>query len=711
MIYLIEDKTSRRNDYGWTDEKLSSINELVSVVENATQLSTLMDEIKKDGNVVLYHESFTQRENQEQTNKVNAFLLSIEELEGIYIAYFSGSKSQRKLDGNVCNLHFDPLYTNLDVFIKHYNEGEIDFHYLMFGEHPEIEEKLRQLIQKINDENIETNKIESTKSILCLRTSQDYIQFPVSNASIDICDYETEDKDFINLVEKYNNISYDAIYLPLCMGNTLSDYLGLRLAMFFRLCNTINKYSHIFIYGVVNTTTFIGYECAEILKMPRVNYIPADSKNLVKSISDIHRVSDENYRLGLKRIHLNVPTNFGDNHSVANKWGRSRWSIALNDTDDDIEKENEEIENSLYFRYLSALYPPTDIIPIAKEKLKIEKDNQLTELNVLYVDDEADEGWYELLCHLLCDENGIQHFDYIGRDMKSKSQEEIISYVMEKLEESNANLVILDLRLHPDDFIENKIENITGYKLLQDIKHHNRGIQVLVFSATNKIWNLQALQKAEVDGFIMKEAPSNSTDPHFTEDSIISLINQLKECYNCVYRKDFWPRIQRLIYKINYHLKFENINEKYANNVLTLISMFEASIFDNNSEHSKDFAFVNLFAIIELTANEWIGEMKGKYGNKAYFKDNKDPLLFFNLEDKSSRAKGELKEYSGNLAWGQKIANTLNHVQAYSSNIKELVNKRNDFTHPKGKITYFSIEDIGSILDVVEKIINNIEDN
>ena len=47
MIYLIEDKTSRRNDYGWTDEKLSSMNELITVVENATQLSALMDEIKE----------------------------------------------------------------------------------------------------------------------------------------------------------------------------------------------------------------------------------------------------------------------------------------------------------------------------------------------------------------------------------------------------------------------------------------------------------------------------------------------------------------------------------------------------------------------------------------------------------------------------------------------------------------------------------------
>ena len=77
MIYLIEDKTSRRNDYGWTDEKLSSINELITVVDNTTRLSALMGEIKADGNVVLYHESITHRENRERTDDVKNFLLSL----------------------------------------------------------------------------------------------------------------------------------------------------------------------------------------------------------------------------------------------------------------------------------------------------------------------------------------------------------------------------------------------------------------------------------------------------------------------------------------------------------------------------------------------------------------------------------------------------------------------------------------------------------
>ena len=720
MIYLIEDKTSRRNDYGWTDEKLSSINELITVVENATRLSALMGEIKADGNVVLYHESFTQRENRERTDEVKNFLLSLEKSEDIYIAYFSGSKSQRILEGNICNLHFDPLYANLDVFIKHYSEGVIDFHYLMFGEHPEIEEKLRQLIQKVNDDNIETKKVESTKKILCLRTSQDYIQFPVSNATIDICDYETEDKDLINLVEKYSNSSYDAIYIPLCMGATLSDYLGLRLAMFFRLCNTVNKYAHIFIYGVANVTQFIKLECAEILKMPRVNYIPADCKYLINSINDIHRISDEDYGLGVKRIHLDVPTNLGDNHSVVNKWGRSRWSIALNDTDADIEKGNEEIEGSLYFRYLSALYPQTDIIPIAKEKLKIEKDDQLPALNILYVDDEADEGWYELLCHIICDVNNIKDFDYIGSDLKSKSQKEIISYVMKEIAEKEINLVILDLRLHPNDFNDTSIDNITGYKLLQAIKNHNRGIQVIMFSASNKVWNLQALQKAESDGFIMKEAPENSVDYSFTTQSILQFIRSMSYCSKNTYKKELWDRLHKEIEQIDTLRKRKQINKEYAKAVKVLLAMTEDALFSKDLQYSYATAFMNLFRIIEATANEWIEEKPiidyDKNGIMySYFKLRKDDsqLLKFNSKNFNPNPSEKLlfDTDKPSLPYFQKICNTLHFVGSYNLSAFSIVTKRNKFTHPNlienSEIETFTIHDVLSIFNIVEPLIMN----
>jgi len=481
--------------------------------------------------------------------------------------------------------------------------------------------------------------------------------------------------------------------------------------MFYRLYESINKYAHIFIYGVVDSTLLLKNECAEILKMPSVDYIPAECKYFIKSLNDIHRINNVSYRLGLKSIHLNVPSNIGDNHSIANKWGIYRWSLALDGDDDDIEKNNEEIYNSLYFRYLTALYPPSKIKQINKDDLKLpitpNDEAIMPQLNILYIDDEADEGWCELLCQIIYDINNIKDFEHIGRELKNMTVDEIVNHVMNKITESNINVVILDLRLHSSDFNEANIRNITGYKLLEKIKHHNRGIQVLMFSATNKIWNLQALQEKEVDGFVMKEAPENSIDQDFTKDSILQFIELLSKCSKHTYRRTLWPRHQKLKTRLEYHLRLNNVEEKFANNVLLLLSMFEDALFDNHQDHALDNAFVNLFTIIELTANEWIDTKDNNYGKKPYFKDNGDPLFLFDLNAKEIRPRRELQD----LNWKQKIANTLYRVHTYDKHIIELVNKRNDFTHPKGKLTYFNVEDIRCVFEIVEKIIYNIQDN
>ena len=87
--------------------------------------------------------------------------------------------------------------------------------------------------------------------------------------------------------------------------------------------------------------------------------------------------------------------------------------------------------------------------------------------------------------------------------------------------------MILDLRLHKEDFNNKPIDEITGFKILEKIKNHNKGIQVIIFSATNKIWNLQALQNAGADGFIIKESPNNNFEPGFTKQSIEKMLQSI----------------------------------------------------------------------------------------------------------------------------------------------------------------------------------------
>ncbi len=725
MIFLIEDKSSRREDYGWSDKKISSTSEILTVVENAISLNKLWPDIFKCGNVILFHESFAQRETVENKKLVYSIQSRLENSDNIYVAFFSGSNSQSKMDGNRCSLHVQTLYANLDVFISHCENGIVDFRYLMFGEHPQIEENLLQLIRKTNQNNIISSYVNCEKKLLVFRTAEDAIQFPVSNAVLkNGCDYNCSDSDLLSLVKEQSLIQYDAIYIPLCMGETLSDFLGLRLAMFYRLYESINKYAHIFIYGVADSTLLLKNECAEILKMPSVDYIPAECKYFIKSLNDIRRINNVSYRLGLKSIHLNVPSNIGDNHSIANKWGIYRWSLALDGDDDDIEKNNEEIYNSLYFRYLTALYPPSKIKQINKDDLKLpitpNDEAIMPQLNILYIDDEADEGWCELLCQIIYDINNIKDFEHIGRELKNMTVDEIVNHVMNKITESNINVVILDLRLHSSDFNEANIRNITGYKLLEKIKHHNRGIQVLMFSATNKIWNLQALQEKEVDGFVMKEAPENSVDKDYTVHSIIQFTKALSDCTLNTYKIKLWATIQKEKEHISLLRKRKQINAEYAKAIEVLLRMTEDAIFSKDLQYAYATAFMNLFRIIEATSNEWIDpnvviENAGKESVRSYFKfrKNDSQLLEFSPKKYNPNPQKKLFYYKENptLSYFQKICNTLHVVGAYNINAFNIVIKRNNFTHPNlienSEVEKFSVCDVLSVFDLVEQLIMN----
>ena len=169
MIYLIEDKTSRRNDYGWTDENIMSMSDAITVVADATKLKELSSQILTAGSVILFHESFAQRENYEKQNDVYSFLSNLQKTDNIYVAYFSGSTSQRKIEDNICSLHVQTLYSNLDVFIEHYKKGVVDFCYLLYGEDPQIEERLLRLIREVNQKNIDAIPVNCDKNILVFR--------------------------------------------------------------------------------------------------------------------------------------------------------------------------------------------------------------------------------------------------------------------------------------------------------------------------------------------------------------------------------------------------------------------------------------------------------------------------------------------------------------------------------------------------------------
>ena len=229
---------------------------------------------------------------------------------------------------------------------------------------------------------------------------------------------------------------------------------------------------------------------------------------------------------------------------------------------------------------------------------------------ILLIDDDAEKGWYEILCHIISDINKIKDFDYLGPELKLKTQAEIIEICASKVKDNDIDLVILDFRITESDHNELNVSNITGYRILERIKEINPGIQVIVFSATNKVWNLLALQDAGADGFVIKESPENSLDEKFTEETIKNFCNTMS---NVIARK-FLKNLYTMSKQIDINIKKVDLIDEnkefttFIQNLRTQNKVLRTSLdgIDLRKSTTLDVVFLAAFNFLELYKKYYI---------------------------------------------------------------------------------------------------------
>ena len=193
----------------------------------------------------------------------------------------------------------------------------------------------------------------------------------------------------------------------------------------------------------------------------------------------------------IKQLDVKKPASYKTHHSITNEWSIYRWSKYLGIENIEIQKE---IEDFLYFNYLKAIYPETTIDDpksfLVKEKGK-----------VLLIDDEVAKGWDAFFKSFFEFSHSIT-FKSIGKDFKMLTQEEIVERTKSEITVFDADVVLLDLRLHDEDFETKKASELTGAKIFNAIKEINKGIQIVIFSASNKVWNYLPFAS---EGIVLKE--------------------------------------------------------------------------------------------------------------------------------------------------------------------------------------------------------------
>lgn len=411
-----------------------------------------------------------------------------------------------------------------------------------------------------------------------------------------------------NLKQKLENC--DIVFIKVSLSKNYLEYLGLRLAYHIRLTKCLGQKANISIVIIAEESfQYLGltYPEPSILFTKGIYLIKEsldDYDRTLKWFNDRRIKPLDDFSSFVSSITINPPANYLSHHSIANEWSILRWAkvLGISTEREALKDVRSNIESLLYYKYLQAKYP-----------IEAEPDKAAFKINgkgrILYIDDEWNKGWNEVLSNYFVTSSTEIEFETLKYDFKDKSHQDILKECDKKIQSFKPDVVLLDLRLSDSDFINShNSTNLTGYKVLEAIKSINPGIQVIIFTASNKVWNLLELQANGADGFLLKESPELTVNSSYTIESLSSLNKQIKYCLSNAYLKEIWNLFQEIkkVFSKNplttkYFPKYlkEQINGiKYQNLLLQeLDAIFE--ILKTNNENRYSMAMIMLYKVLE----------------------------------------------------------------------------------------------------------------
>lgn len=585
----------------------------------------------------------------------------------------------------------------------------------------------------IYNNNISSNLVDDFKGKLGFA-----FPFTITNQALSNENYSFDSHVTDFLLEIIKPDVFDVIFLPFNLSEeNYLELLGLQLAYHIRLtplfCNTTTP---IVFYGdedayQINKFSKLG----GILFTKNVFITPKlKIEDLIKQVDFINKQENVFFDFNedfLNRIQIKPSGNYETRHSIANEWAILRWANTLNLQSEEINKIESLIGSSLYYKYLKAIFP-----------IQCEPNKAIFKISgtgrILYIDDEWNKGWEVVLEKFVSVSPDVvlKIFKY---DFKDKTHEEILRECNIKVQNFNPDLVLLDLRLSDSEFSNNtNSKELTGYKVLQAIKAINPGIQVLIFTASNKVWHLLELQAAGANGFLLKESPELTINNKFSIESLQSLSEQITKCLSYAYLKEIWTLsedIKKAFSKNPLTKKYfprqlpEQLNGiKYQNLLLQeLDAMYE--ILTTNNENKFNLSMIMLYKILEYL-NEIFYQKVSKdkpplfydgltveyYDkNSKTWKKPTDKLSYFNKSTKL------MEQTKINLDWLKSTSNKILNLAVKKLNLTDnsifldlmsLTEYRNDFIHSdtnkRSKLKVLDATDILKWTTSIASIIKNL---
>lgn len=440
---------------------------------------------------------------------------------------------------------------------------------------------------------------------------------------------------------------YDVIFLPYSLSTSnYSEYIGLRMAYHIRLTDEfVNLQTPIVFYGeeepweLCKVTLNGQILFTQNISTTKKISVESFRKQLNYILEEFNQEKDDKEFLKgfVKRISILPPSSYNSHHSVNNESALLKWSEEIG-CDKDIPEVKDNLQTGLYFKYLKALSKIKKTVDENLEDDDIEDDDiedediededieaediededieaeqaednvDLTnEPKILLIDDEAEKGWSKFYERLLADIDlklttpKIKYKTDLSQiDVIKKAENAVKNFKKNPSLKDLPHIVLLDLRLHDSDFaLALDPKNLTGYRILKRIKKINKGIQVIITTASNKTWNYQALMSGEhrADGYILK---NGEDDPKQVLENIKKTIENASQRAGVLIKS--FDLIQRLK-KTEIDLKLpdsQSFQKSFQLNLNIAFKLLEESSLEDKY---RNYCFLQLYQLLENYAN------------------------------------------------------------------------------------------------------------
>lgn len=381
---------------------------------------------------------------------------------------------------------------------------------------------------------------------------------------------------------------FDILFIKDNLSSNYMDFYGLILAYHIRLSEELGKkrFVPIIILSDINSLIINKLTPHGRILFTKDVYLSKNDESVIAHYTSAltqNKLNEDNFKTDfLDSIEIEKPMDYLSNHSISNEWSMYRWADFLEVSSANIKKIKENISSMLYFKYLKNLYPAEKDSGF---KLKNVMNNSG---KVLYIDDEWDKGWNEILKEFFIKSTNI-NYSCIEEKFKDKEVATILTFLEEKIIENNPDVIILDMRLHDIDFKDSG-EELTGIKLLKRINMINKGIQVIAFTASQDSLILENLFEEGIVGYIKKEHPENH---------MLSTAQNIKKLKKLIV-KAFENKELKDIYLIKN--KINNTNDIDLNT--NIDSVFD--ILKHNIPNKNIYAMFAIFKCLEILKEKYI---------------------------------------------------------------------------------------------------------